>query len=199
MAVNYKKLKVSLLVLLGCIFSSACEVVELDSAGRPIIPMSAEEAASFKNMEPKDIADKVWMSLVQEAGSSPLALAGLAGNTQNDKSYFVKFSGMVEGIDDKSGSMNLNIKTGDEIIPVQVGSIVRGNALRDATSLIKFDQFKNQIQFARLSKELNKKAIAHISKPDPSWIGKNIEILTALTIKNNQIQDVVPIEINIAD
>ena len=35
-------------ILLAMLVLSGCEVVPLDAAGKPIIPMSAEEAASLK-------------------------------------------------------------------------------------------------------------------------------------------------------
>ncbi|WP_040976932.1 DUF2291 family protein [Necropsobacter massiliensis] len=191
MAIN-NKFKCFFVALLSCFFITACEVVSLDSTGNPIIPMSADEAASFKNMEPNAVADKIWPNLLQGAKSSAITLEALTISAQNDKSYFVTLSGVVDSIDNKQ---NVILKIANQILIVQAGSIMRGNAIRDASTVISFDQFKNQIQFARLSKELNKKAIANTTSSGTFEVGKTIEILTALTIKNNQIQDVVPLEI----
>ncbi|MDU8925514.1 DUF2291 family protein [Pasteurellaceae bacterium LIM206] len=186
---NYRKLKVSLLFTIA--FSlTACEVVDLDSAGKPIIPMSEEEAAALSNMQPKDIADKVWDEILQDAKSTK---TDLNDQLVDDKSYFIYLTGLIEQIDDKQ---NILLRVGEQTVLIQAGSIIRGNAIRDASPIIRFDQFKNQIQFARLARELNKKAVAGIPRIDGSWQGKNVEILTALTIKNGQIQDVVPLMIN---
>ncbi|WP_051977479.1 DUF2291 family protein [Necropsobacter rosorum] len=192
MATNNRKLTVSFVALLSCFFITACEVVSLDDNGKPIIPMSAEEAASFKNMEPKTIADKIWPNLLQNAKSSAITPEVLMADAQNDKSYFVILRGIIESIDEKQ---NVTLNTGGQTITLQSGPTVRGNAIRDASVMISFDQFKNQIQFAKLSKELNKKAVHNTTSSGSFEAGKTIEILTALTIKNNQIQDVVPLEI----
>ncbi|PJG85327.1 DUF2291 family protein [Conservatibacter flavescens] len=187
---NWKNFKTGFLLVFALSALSACEVVDLDSAGKPIIPMTEEEKAALSNMEPKAIADKIWNDVFQEAQNTTTKLSD---NLANDQSYFINLVGTIEQVDDKQ---NISLKVDDQIIVIQAGNIVRGNAIRDANSIIRFDQFKNQIQFARLSKELNKKAIGGITKPDGTWQGKNVEILTALTVKNGQIQDAVPLMIN---
>lgn len=190
------RFKTSLYLLCGCALLAGCEVVDLDADGKPIIPMSKEEAAAIRNMQPKDIADKLWANIVQDAKANTVNLADFSTKTQNDKSYFVQFTGKVERLDGQSGAINVVIKTPEQEIPVQIGTIIRGNAIRDASSLISFDQFKNQIQFARLSKEFNRKAMSGITKPDESWIGQDVDVFAAVTVKNGQIQDAVPIEIS---
>ncbi|MGR6980639.1 DUF2291 family protein [Testudinibacter sp. P27/CKL/0425] len=189
---SLKKLRMNLFLVCISFFFIGCEVVELDSTGKPIIPMSAEEAAALANMEPKDIAEKIWDEVIQDAKSSNIDLAQILPIAENDKSYFAMVEGVLENIDERQ---NLIIKSKERLITVQAGTIVRGNAIRDSLSIISFDQFKNQIQFARLSKELNKKSLENINKPDNTLIGKEIKMLIAFTMKNNQIQDVVPLEI----
>ncbi|TCP92144.1 putative lipoprotein [Cricetibacter osteomyelitidis] len=186
---NWKNLSTNLLFISVGFIVAGCEVVDLDSNGKPIIPMSEAEAAALSNMEPKDIAEKIWNDILQDAKSSA---ADSITNLANNKSYFVRLVGVIESIDDKQ---NIQLKVDNNTILIQNGSILRGNAIRDASSMISFDQFKNQVQFAKLSKELSKKAVAGMPKLDNDWIGKNVEILTALTIKNNQVQDAVPLEI----
>ncbi|MDH3000511.1 hypothetical protein A1D23_01380 [Chelonobacter oris] len=189
---RYKSLKANLFLICMSLFLVSCEVVDLDSAGKPIIPMSAEESSALNNMDPKDIADKIWNDVLQEARQSDISLKQILSNTANEKSYFTMLNGVLENIDERQ---NLMVRSDDQIITVQFGKIIRGNAIRDASSVISFDQFKNQIQFAKLSKELNKKAMVSIMKLDRTLLGKDINLLIALTIKNKQIQDVVPLEI----
>ncbi|KGQ70472.1 hypothetical protein OA57_06415 [Chelonobacter oris] len=189
---RYKSLKANLFLICMSLFLVSCEVVDLDSAGKPIIPMSAEESSALNNMDPKDIADKIWNDVLQEARQSDISLKQILSNTANEKSYFTMLNGVLENIDERQ---NLMVRSDDQIITVQFGKIIRGNAIRDASSVISFDQFKNQIQFAKLSKELNKKAMVSITKLDRTLLGKDINLLIALTIKNKQIQDVVPLEI----
>lgn len=188
--------KFNRLAMIPLFFLAGCEVVELDSVGKPIIPMSAEEVASIKNMEPKDISDKFWVSIVNEAKSSAISFSELLIK-ESEKSYFTNITGVIESVDTSSKPALLKVKQGNESIAIQLGPIIKGNAIRDASSrLLPFDQFKNQIQFAKLSKELNKKAIGALTIPDANMVNQNISVLAALTIKNGQIQDIVPIEIN---
>ena len=186
-------------LLSGCLALVGCEVVELDADSRPIIPMSEEEAAAIRNMQPKDIAEKLWANVLQDAKANVVTLDELGDKAQDGKSYFVQIQGTIARIDEQSGSVNLVVKTQNPEIPIQIGTIVRGNAIRDASSLFGFDQFKNQIQFARLSKELSRKAIASVDKPEQSAVGKPVEILAALTWKNERAVDAVPLEINISE
>ncbi len=81
-------------------------------------------------------------------------------------------------------------------ISVQIGPIIRGNSIRDAASFINFDDFKNQVQFARLSKELNKKAMENFTRPDSSWTGATVDILAAVTYKGTDVSEVIPLEIS---
>lgn len=188
-----------LLIFFASFFMVGCEVVELDSKGKPIIPMSAEEAASLANKEPKEIAEIIWQDLFIDAEKAPLDLQTLDKQKQNDKSYFVTFSGIVEKIDEKSKFVDIHINTGQQIIITQAGTIIKGNAIRDASSLLSFDQFKNQIQYSKLAKELNKSAVKNLQKLDQNSLGKKVNVLAALTIKDNQIHDVVPMKIQIVE
>lgn len=192
-------IKTFLVIFFASFFVVGCEVVDLDSKGKPIIPMSAEEAASLANKEPKEIAEIIWQDLFIDAEKAPLDLQTLDKQKQNDKSYFVTFSGIVEKIDEKSKFLDIHISTGQQVIIAQAGTIIKGNAIRDASSLLSFDQFKNQIQYSKLAKELNKSAVKNLQKLDQNSLGKKVNVLAALTIKDNQIHDVVPMKIQIVE
>lgn len=192
-------IKTFLVIFFASFFVVGCEVVDLDSKGKPIIPMSAEEAASLANKEPKEIAEIIWQDLFIDAEKAPLDLQTLDKQKQNDKSYFVTFSGIVEKIDEKSKFVDIHINTGQQVIIAQAGTIIKGNAIRDASSLLSFDQFKNQIQYSKLAKELNKSAVKNLQKLDQNSLGKKVNVLAALTIKDNQIHDVVPMKIQIVE
>ncbi|MEI8634611.1 DUF2291 family protein [Vibrio sp. PP-XX7] len=63
---------------------------------------------------------------------------------QEGTSQFIKFSGVVSELETNEHMTTLHINSNGQQIALQVGEIVRGNAIRDAASFIKFDQFKNQ-------------------------------------------------------
>jgi predicted lipoprotein len=182
-------------VLLGIVAMTlaACHVVDLDENGKPMIPMSAADAGLLKNMTPEEISDKLWPSINKEAHEKAIELSTI-GKNENLIS-FVRFQGKVSRFDQTSLKTSLVVNSGSRDIELQIGKIIKGNSIRDSASLISFDQFKNQIQFAQLSKALNKKAINQIGQPDATWVGKTVTVLAALTIKANKITHAVPLEI----
>lgn len=193
--------KASLITALILMYVSACDVVKLDANGKPILPMSAEAAASMENMTPKDIAEKLWGRVLDDANKTAITWEKFKSDSakvtsDKGKSYFVKINGTVSQLDLAAKEKTLKIDLGSDVVTLQLGPITRGNSIRDAASFIKFDQFKNQVQFAKLSKEFNKKSLGTIKMPDESWQGKGVDVIAALTITNNTITDVIPLEIS---
>ncbi len=196
----YKNIKFGVIVVWMCTMLSGCDVVKLDQNGKPILPMSVEDATSIKNMTPKDIAEKLWEKVVPEAKEKSITWEKIKtevkdANSGQSKSYFVSFNGIVNSLDTSTKERSIKINVTGDNVSLQLGPIVKGNAIRDAASFIQFDQFKNQVQFAKLSKELNKKALLGISMPDATWQGKSVDVLAAATISDNGVVDIVPIEI----
>ncbi|PJC87191.1 hypothetical protein CSW98_04620 [Vibrio sp. HA2012] len=181
------------LISLFCLSLSACEVVDLDANGNPIIPMSAEEAASIKNMTPKALAEQFWGDVLTEAKQKSVNFDLLS--LENNTSTFIKLRGKIIQVDTSSKNATMTVKALSQQITVQIGPIIRGNAIRDAASFLTFDQFKNQVQFARLSKELNKKAMTSFVRPDESWTDSDVDMIAAVTVKEQKISEVIPIEI----
>ncbi len=190
---NYSVLKMLFLslALMGLI---GCHVVELDENGEPIIPMSAADAELLKNMTPNAIADKLWPSINKDAQNNAVALSSI----EKDSSVvsFVRFQGVVNRFDESKLKTSLVVKAAGYDVALQFGKIIKGNSIRDAASMISFNQFKNQIQFAQLSKALNKKAVAQVMMPDSSWVNQQVSVLAAVTIKANQVTHAVPLEIS---
>ena len=73
----------------------------------------------------------------------------------------VKGTGKVIEIhtDSQAGTAILEIPGLDEKVALQIGPVVRGTALRDATGIVSFNQFTNQLDFADVSKEMNSQGI----------------------------------------
>ncbi len=192
---SYVKSLISMIIFPVALTITACDVVKLDDNGKPIIPISAEEAASIKNMEPAAIANKIWDDVIKDAQEK--ALDPTSALEKEGKSTFVKFKGKVSALEVKKHTSSLIITADDgQVIELQVGDIIRGNAIRDAASFIEFDQFKNQVQFAHLSKELNKKALNGIEQPTEAWSGREIDGLAAVTINKNKMTLAVPLTLS---
>src|SRR5258708_21482101 len=75
----------------------------------------------------------------------------------NPYNYMVKGTGKVTEINTTSaaGTAIVEIPGLDEKVALQIGPVVRGTALRDATGLVSFNQFSNQLDYADVSKEMN--------------------------------------------
>lgn len=181
------------LIPMFCVALLGCDVVKLDQNGNPIIPMTAEEAASLTNLTPEALADRFWADILREANTVSKSFE--PKQVEGKNSEFVRISGIVGIVDDSKKTATMTVATGKEDVVLQIGPIIRGNAIRDAASFINFDDFKNQVQFARLSKALNKKAMTNFARPDSSWSGSTVDVLAAVTFKGASVSEVVPLEI----
>jgi predicted lipoprotein len=188
-----KLIRLLLISLLG-LSLLGCDVVKLDKDGNPIIPMSAEEAASLKNLTPKALADKFWSRIMREAETTSKPIGNMSST---DKvSEFIRIEGIVKSVDDSKITGTMTVAANNHNVVLKIGPVILGNAIRDATSFIKFSDFKNQVQFARLSKALNKKAMKNFTRPDASWVGSKVDILAAATYRNTTLAEAIPLEIN---
>jgi len=79
----------------------------------------------------------------------------------NPYNYMVKGTGQVAEIHNQSqaGTAIVEIPGLNEKVALQIGPVVRGTALRDATGIVTFNQFSNQLDYADVSKEMNLRAL----------------------------------------
>jgi predicted lipoprotein len=162
-------------------------------------PGSSTQPAQSKGAQ---FADKVWESKVlpaiQEKAQDitkilPEIRADPAGAGQkygrrestNPYNYMVKGTGTVIEVhtESQAGTIILEVPGLEEKIALQIGPVVRGTALRDATGAAPFDQFSNQLDYADVSKEMNIRAVkAAFAGIDPSSLsGKTITFFGAFT------------------
>ncbi len=103
----------------------------------------------------------------------------------NPYSYMVKGTGKVIEVhtESQAGTVILEVPGLEEKIALQIGPVVRGTALRDATGAAPFDQFANQLDYADVSKEMNSRAVkTAFAGIDPgSLSGKTITFFGAFT------------------
>lgn len=177
---------------------TACRVVDLDENGQPIIPPDPNAKASFANQTPAQIAQQTWNSKVltpaQSHALDSTALKTRAANANNE-SVFVKVQGKVDSVSlDNERERTLTVTVNDQPLQVQVGPMIRGNAIRDATGY-KFEDFTNQVQFAQLSKAYNREAAKHLPKVDESWQQQPVTLVMAVTMRNGALSDAAAISL----
>ncbi len=188
---------------IGClaILLAACTVVDLDSDGNPIIPADPSAGPDYSNQTPAQIAQSLWASKILPAAHGQAldwtALKQAQGklNPTENKSVYVKFTGKISALDTEGLERNLTAIVNGEQVSLQLGPIIKGNAVRDAAGFIRFEDFKNQVQFAQVARALNKQALSGLPALDAGWIGQNAEILAAFTLRPDGLADGVALEI----
>ena len=167
---------------------------------KPLVrPGSTTEATQSKGAQ---FAEKVWdskvlpiiqekaqdiVTIVSEIRADPAAAGEKYGRREstNPYSYMVKGSGKVLEVhtESQAGTLVLEVPGLNEKITLQIGPVVRGTALRDATGAAPFDQFTNQLDYADVSKEMNKRAVkAAFANVAPSSLAdKTITFFGAFT------------------
>lgn len=174
---------------------TACRVVDLDENGKPIIPPDPNAKASFANMTPAQIAQQTWDSRVSAPARDHALDAATLPNSPTPQSVFVRLHSNIEKVDltnarERSVTVTLNNKP----LEVQIGPLIRGNAVRDAAGF-KFEDFTNQVQFAQLSKAYNREAVKHLPPVDASWQQQPITMLIAGNLKDGVLSDAVALDI----
>ena len=180
----------------------ACTVVDLDENGKPILPVDPNAVVSDYNQPSDKVASTIWVSKVMPfANSNALSLQQVKQQSQpatgkNSQSHFVRFSGKVVAVDTEGREGTIKIAVEGDEQALQLGPIVKGNAIRDASTFIRFEDFKNQVQYAQLSKALSKRALQDVPKPDGSWVGQQVEVLAAVTVTPTGLSNAVPLSLN---
>ena len=189
--------KLPLAVLLSAsMLLSSCTVVDLDENGQPILPKDPAAKASFSSQTPQQIAQENWDSRVLK-GAQERALTwndmknkSAALKAETSSSVFVHAAGTVTAVSDAAERERLlTVTINGESVPV-----IRSNAIRDAAGF-KFEEFTNQVQFARLTKALNQQNVQQLPKIDGSWVGKPVQLTLAVTLQPQRIEDAVAVVI----
>nr|WED70317.1 DUF2291 family protein [Pectobacterium colocasium] len=64
---------------------------------------------------------------------------------------------------------------------------------------MRFEDFKNQVQFAQLARALNNKALASLPTLEAGVQGKPVNVLAALVITKQGVSDAVPMMLNLTE
>jgi predicted lipoprotein len=167
---------------------------------KPLVgPGAGSQAAQSKGVQ---FAEKVWESkvlptiqekaqdmakILPEIRADPAAAGQKYGRREstNPYSYMVKGTGNVIELhtESQAGTIILEVPGLEEKIALQIGPVVRGTALRDATGAAPFDQFTNQLDYADVSKEMNTRAVktAFAGVDASALSGKTITFFGAFT------------------
>lgn len=144
-----------------------------------IVPIAEIEAIKqSETFDPVTYVDSIWAervvpTILEKAVDLPTVLTAIeadladAGATYATISpsgalnFVVRAQGTVTAVDTESrnGTAELQIAgySGPATVILQVGPLVRGDAIRDGVGFISFGDFKDQTEFGQVSKELNRR------------------------------------------
>ena len=132
------------------------------------------------------------LQVLEESGGDLTSVASKYGHySMGDKgelSFIVKATGTVTEVKDKLRSGYMLVKPdgyeGSKVFRLQIGPVFKGSAVRDTIDLINYKDYKNQIEWAEVSKALHDKVLSDIIAPvKPGELaGKKIEFIGCFTV-----------------
>ena len=165
---------------------------------RPIGGTGADAAsggghASGGAFEASTYVTSVWDARVlPTAARDAIDLRQALNQTPRDatrRAVLVKGAGIVTSVDERSriglAYVDLVPTDGQPDVALQIGPVLRGTAVRDALGFIRFTDFANQIDFARVASELNARVLASVIAPlgkASSLTGKSVAFTGATTL-----------------
>ena len=112
-------------------------------------------------------------------------------------------SASVTGIDQtkKSGFMTLKINgyEGPVVVKMQIGSVYKGSAVRDCLSFIKYEDYTNQVEWAKVSQAIHEVVDKDIVKKlDLASIqGKTISFVGCFSVNGDKEILITPVEVSV--
>ncbi|MEU0804165.1 DUF2291 domain-containing protein [Streptomyces sp. NPDC005970] len=113
--------------------------------------------------------------------------------------YAVTLTGTAGAV--KSGLMQVTVPGLDKArLSVQIGPAINGTSLRDASGLVSFGQFTNQVEYADAATALNTRMKAKVLKSfDAAAVrGKKITVIGAVTPLTADVLTITPVSIEAA-
>jgi predicted lipoprotein len=153
------------------------EVVET-SFDAKLVPALSEKAVDLATLQ------TAIKGGLDKAGESHGTRVGGAGGGWN---FPVKGSGAVmeENRASKAATADIDLDgDGKADATLQLGPVIKGTALRDTTPLYDFSTFRDQIEYAKLGRALNDKAVSKLPGADTALKGKRINFLGAVVIRS---------------
>lgn len=199
------KLASFLFIMVGVIFFSGCKIVKLEEKKEN----EGELKIYFDDglFDASKVVDEIWQdklvpyfsergtelkTIIDEGMSEPDKTAEKYGYSETTLSteinFPVKASGKVVNINTESrnGYLELDIEPcdGKADARIQIGPVIQKTSIRDATELLSYRDFRNQLEFADISKEINSRVLSEVLKDldKDIIVGKNISLTGAFTL-----------------
>lgn len=197
-----------MLSLTGCV-----KVVQIGHEGEltgKVAFNAADNVAGIWDSQALPELEKKAVDLPQfltESNGDLKALAGKYGKysmgTKGELSYVVKGQGKVTEVNQekKAGFMKVQLDgyAGPKIISLQIGSVYKGSAVRDSLDFIKYEDYKNQVDWAKVSQSIHDvidKTV--IGKQDlKAMQGKTVKFVGCFSVNKPDEILITPVELNV--
>ena len=169
-------------------------------------PAAAFDAVAYVDQAWPRLLDEASKTAVDVAAARALAAQPPSPGSPGRRSLFVKATGAVTAIDRRSRVGLARLKTGnrpEDEVGIQIGPVVRGTAIRDAATFIRFNDFANQFEFAAVSNALHERAMRDVvGRIDlDAAVGQRVTVLGATTVQAGSPAgapiDIVPIALRV--
>ncbi|WP_237371672.1 DUF2291 family protein [Rhizobium sp. SL42] len=203
--------------MLAALCLSGCKLVKTEEAGK-------DAAANGPGGDQERIASlvsstydsKLVPMLREKAVDMPVLLAAIKANLDDaGKAYGVRVGGAGGGwnfavkgtasvsdadLSSKAAVAHLDFdRDGKGDANLQLGPVVKGSAIRDTIAIYDFSTFRDQIEFAKLGRALNDKAVSGIVVPKDGLKGKTLTFLGAFSIRSaGEMPLVTPVSVEVA-
>ena len=103
-------------------------------------------------------------------------------------------------LDTRARSMKLDTDAdGTADVTVQLGPVIRGSAMRDVAPFYDYDDFRDQIEFAKLSRAINDQIVGLLDVPDGDLVGMTASFVGVVPLKSaDEAFVVTPISVGFA-
>lgn len=192
---------------------------------RPIEKGERSKDSPPASLTPAAFVDSIWSGrlipailnsavdareLLNALAASPEAAKERYGRRETNGPYYfiVNGQGVITAVDTRSrvGIALVDIAPFDQRpdVSIQIGPVLRGTSLRDATGIVRFSDFVNQLQFADAGNELNNRVIKEVLTPlDPSLMkGRTVSFAGTLAFQEEStppLADLVPVVMTVGD
>jgi predicted lipoprotein len=124
-------------------------------------PLEGQKPVVF---DPGGFVSSAWPRLVRDAILTATEVSDVvpAAGASPTRARFVKGRGVVTAVDRRSrvGVILVRVPGSSPVtVAIQIGPVVRGTALRDASGFIRFSDFTNQTEYAAAANALNESAL----------------------------------------
>ena len=201
---------VALAIMIACSFSG-CAGITVVKKGEELNDENGNDIAAIwdEQVVPEIKENAVELSDLLETENDNMESSGekygrYSNGSSGNLNFAVHVTGTVEdvNVDKKAGYLIVKQDgyDGTVCIMVQIGSVFKGTSLRDYLSFINVNDYKDQIEYAQLAKDLNAYVGENVVDYEEASNakGKKIDIYGCFTYEKNDELLILPVELSLS-